>query len=85
MDLIRTIREKQQTKKQTEIQQNAEDISTLSDFDDCIYIAFRGVPMIPIEKTDTSQEILVKLNNLRQNYIHAKMRDDKMSRINSIF
>ena len=42
MEFIRTIRNKRQTQKQNEIQRQAEDTITLSDFLDAMYIAYNG-------------------------------------------
>lgn len=75
MELIKTIREKQQTKRQTEIHQQAVDAITLSDFDNNLYIAYNGMPLIAVESANTANEILQKLAKIRQNYINVKMRE----------
>ena len=74
MELIRTLREKSQTKKQEEIQKQAEETITLSDFDNSIYIAFAGTPLVPIKEEWTSKEIIKELSKLRQNYINSKLK-----------
>jgi hypothetical protein len=74
MELIRTLREKSQTKKQEEIQKQAEETITLSDFDNSIYIAFAGTPLVPIKEEWTSKEIVEELYKLRQNYINSKLK-----------
>ena len=74
MELIRTLREKIQTKKQEEIQKQAEETITLSDFDNSIYIAFAGTPLVPIKEEWTSKEIVEELYKLRQNYINSKLK-----------
>ena len=75
MELIRTLRERSQTKKQMEIQQLAEETITLSDFDNSLYIAFAGTPLVPIKEEWTSKEIVEELNKLRQNYIKSKLHN----------
>lgn len=75
MELIRTLREKQATKKQEEIHRQAEETITLSDFDSNLYIAYAGTPFVPIEEDWTSKQIVEELRKLRQNYINAKMKE----------
>lgn len=74
MELIRTLREKAQTKRQAEIHKLAEEIITLSDFADCLFIAYNGMPIVPIEKQWTSEEIIQELSKLRQNFINVKTK-----------
>lgn len=75
MELIRTIKEKVQTKKQEEIHQEAEEIITLSDFGDNLYIAYAGVPLLLIKEEWTTKEIVQELTKIRQNYINSKIKD----------
>ena len=75
MELIRTIRERSQTKKEEDIQKEAMYNITISDFDDCLFIAYRDTPLIPIEENATSKDILMQLNIVRQNYINAKIKE----------
>ena len=56
-----------------EIQQLAEETITLSDFDNSLYIAFAGTPLIPIKEEWTSKEIVEELTKLRQNYIKSQL------------
>lgn len=81
MELIRTIRQKQQTARQASIQQQAEDTITVSDFDNELFIAYNGVPFVPIEKTWTSVEILAKLSMLRENFVRAKLKECGLPKI----
>lgn len=74
MELIRTLREKSQTRKEAEIYKQAEDLITLSDFDNSIYIAYAGTPLVPIKDEWTSKEIVEELSKLRQNYINSKLK-----------
>lgn len=75
MELIRTIREKQQTRHQQDIQHQAECLITLSDFADELYIAYNGTPLIPIEPSWTSKEIVAELTKIRQNYINSRKNE----------
>ena len=74
MELIRTLREKSQTKRQEEIHRQAEEMITLSDFDSSLFIAYQGTPLVPIKEEWTSKEILSELTKVRENYINAKMK-----------
>lgn len=78
MELIRTIKEnrqnsknRKQAKKNQEIFNRACHVIGIGDFDDSLYIAYRGVPLIPIEGSWTTKEIIEKLHMVRQNYINA--------------
>lgn len=75
MEFIRTIREKQQTKRENDIQQQAEECITLSDFDSNLYIAYNGTPLVPIEETWTPARIVQELSRIRSNYVNAKMKN----------
>lgn len=75
MEFIRTLREKHQTQRQNDIQNQAEALIRVSDFDDELFIAYNGVPLVPIEKEWTTKEIIEKLNLLRGNYINSKMKN----------
>ena len=75
MEFIRTLREKSQTKKQEEIQKQAEETITLSDFDSNLYIAFAGTPLVPVNDNWTAKEIVQELSKLRQNFINAKTKN----------
>ena len=74
MEWIRTIRTKYQTRKEQDIQREAEDTITLSDFCDHIYIAYLGTPLLLINDNWTQKEIMEQLTKLRQNYINAKTK-----------
>lgn len=74
MEFIRTIREKQQTAKQKSITKEAERVITLSDFDNTVYIAYNGIPLIQIADTATSKDIVTQLSILRNNYINARSK-----------
>ena len=76
MEFIRTIRERQQTKRQAEIHEQAESLITLQDFDDSLYIAFNGTPLAPIDPSWTTKEIVQQLSVFRQNFINSKMKEN---------
>lgn len=77
MELIRTIREKQQTRHQEEIHRQAEELITLSDFDSNLYIAYAGTPFVPVDESWTSKQIVQELSKLRQNFINARLSNPK--------
>lgn len=74
MEWIRTLREKQQTSKQNSINEQAHNCICLDDFDDKIYIAYNGAPLIPVEDKWTQKEILAKLEETRKSYINYRMK-----------
>lgn len=75
MEFIRSIREKQITAKENQIHQMAEQLITVADFDNNLFIAYNGTPLVPINKESTSADIVDKLNLLRTNYINSKMKE----------
>ena len=74
MELIRTLREKSQTRKEEDIRRLSEELITLADFDSSLFIAYQGTPLVPIEESWTSKEIFEELNKVRQNYIKSKKK-----------
>lgn len=82
MELIRTIKEKseekvhkKQSSKLREYMKQAEEVITLSDFNDELFIAYRGVPFVPIKTDWATKEIIAELSKLRMNYVNAKMKN----------
>jgi hypothetical protein len=75
MEFIRTIREKQQTKRQAEIERQAEEFITLQDFDNELFIAYNGTPLAPIDPSWTTKEIVQQLSVFRTNYINSKIKN----------
>lgn len=75
MELIRTLREKQQTKRQAEIERQAEEFITLQDFDNELFIAYNGTPLAPIDPSWTTKEIVQQLSVFRTNYINSKIKN----------
>lgn len=74
MEFIRTLRDKHQTAKQNDIAMQAEARIRVSDFDNTLFIAFDGTPLVPIEKDWTTKEIVQQLTIMRNNYINSKMK-----------
>ena len=74
MELIRTIKQKYNSQRHNDVVHQAKELITLSDFADELYIAYSGTPLIPIEPTWTSKDILRELTKLRNNYINSKTR-----------
>ena len=81
MEFIRTLREKQRTQRQVEIEKQAEEIITLSDFDNSLFIAYNGTPLVPIDPTWTTKEIVQQLSVLRSNYINSKIKGSRMAAV----
>lgn len=74
MELIKSLREKSQTKREEDIRRQAEDLITLSDFNSSLYIAYQGTPLVPIKEEWTSKEIVQELDKIRQNFINSKIK-----------
>lgn len=72
MELFRTIREKHQTNQEHDILKEAEERITISDFDNELFIAYDGVPLSPIDRAWTSEEILQKLSIFRHNFMNYR-------------
>lgn len=75
MEFTRTIKEKQVTKHQDDLMKQSEEKVCLSDFNDCLFISYEGVPLVPIGEDWTPKQIVEKLSLLRQNYVKSKMKD----------
>ena len=84
MEFIRTIKEKEKTKRQEEIERMAEDIITIRDFDNSLFIAYNGTPLAPIEPSWTTKEIVQQLSVFRSNYINGKMKEAGLPRIAAV-
>ena len=75
MEFSRTIKDKQVTKHQDDLMKQAEDKICISDFDNNLFIAFDGTPLIPIQEDWLPQDIISELSKLRQSYVKGKMKD----------
>ena len=77
MEFIRTLLksdpEKQETKRQNTLRQQAEELITVTDFADSLYIAYNGTPLAPIDPSWTTKEIVQQLSVFRNNFINSKM------------
>jgi hypothetical protein len=77
MEFIRTLfktdPEKQETKRQNTLRQQAEELITVTDFADSLYIAYNGTPLAPIDPSWTTKEIVQQLSIFRNNFINSKM------------
>lgn len=77
MKFIRTLfksdPEKQETKRQNTLRQQAEELITVTDFADSLYIAYNGTPLAPIDPSWTTKEIVQQLSIFRNNFINSKM------------
>lgn len=70
--LIKRFKNRQITKRKKEICQQANDFITITDFGDQLFIAYQNIPLVPIQKSWTSEEILQQLSITRNNYINAE-------------
>jgi hypothetical protein len=85
MEFTRTLKSKQVTKHQDDLIRQAEDKIYLSDFNDNLFIAYDGTPLVPIEEDWTPKTIIEELSKLRQNYVNSKMKDYEPTFLESLF
>lgn len=78
VEFIKNLKEKQKIKRKLEITQQAEDTICLSDFNNQVYIAYNGTPLVVVEDSWKSQEIIQKLHKLRDNFISARLKEYKI-------
>lgn len=78
VEFIKNLKEKQKIKRRLEIKQQAEDTICLSDFNNQVYIAYNGTPLVVVEDSWKSQEIIQELNKLRDNFISARLKEYKI-------
>lgn len=81
MELFRTIREKSQTRKEEEIRVIATERISISDFDNQLYIAFDGAPLVLLDENFTCKQIVGELSRVRENYINSRLKDEGLPRI----
>lgn len=84
MELIRTLKEKHQNQRMADIERMAEDTIQLADFDDQIYIAYNGTPLVPMEPTWSSKDIIGELKKLRSNFVNSRIKESGLSRIAAV-
>ena len=84
MEWIRTFREKQQTQRQADIERQAEELITLADFGNDLYIAYSGTAFVPIDPSWTTKEIVQQLSILRQNFVNSKMKENGLTKIAAV-
>lgn len=78
VEFIKNLKEKQKIKRKLEITQQAEDTICLSDFNNQVYIAYNGTPLVVVEDSWKSQEIIQELHKLRDNFISARLKEYKI-------
>lgn len=76
MAFIKEFKEKRQLQREAGIREQAELIIRLADFDNDIYIAYNGTPLVPVKEEWTSKEIISELSKLRSNYINSKLKEN---------
>ena len=78
VEFIKNLKEKQKIKRKLEITQQAENTICLSDFNNQVYIAYNGTPLVVVEDSWKSQEIIQELHKLRDNFISARLKEYKI-------
>ena len=81
MGIFRTLREKNQTQRHALIERQAEETIQLADFDNEIFIAYNGTPLVAVDENWTSKEIVDELSKLRQNFVNSRMKEQGLTRI----
>lgn len=84
MELFRTIREKSQTRKEEEIRVIATERISISDFDNQLYIAFDGAPLVLLDENLTCKQIVEELSRVRENYINSRLKNEGLPRIAAV-
>jgi hypothetical protein len=88
MEFIRTLfktnPEKQETKRQNTLRQQAEELITVTDFADSLYIAYNGTPLAPIDPSWTTKEIVQQLSIFRSNFINSRMKEANRPRVATV-
>ena len=79
MEIFARLRAKRKKQKEREVTSQARRRIEVSDFDDKLFIAYDGTPVFPIDAEWTTKEIMQRLNELRANYIKAKMSETRPS------
>ena len=85
MEFSRTIKDRQVTKHQDDLMRQAEDKIYVSDFDNNLFIAYEGTPLIPIQEDWLPQDIIAELSKLRENYVKGKMKNYEPTFLESLF
>lgn len=79
MEFIKTIfktdPEKQEMKKQNSLRLQAEELITVADFANELYIAYNGTPLAPIDPSWTTKEIIQQLSIFRNSFVSSRMSE----------
>lgn len=74
MEIIKALKERSHSRKEAELQQQASDYITVTDFEDTLYIAYNDIPLAPIDPSWTTKEIVQQLSVFRTNFINSMMQ-----------
>lgn len=74
MKLLNTLKQKQQTAREESFREEARSTITLDSFEDTLYIAYSGVPLIEIKDNWSPKVIVDKLTEVRQHFIDNKIK-----------
>ena len=75
MNIISKLKGESLERKKKNVQRMASDFISLSDSEGRIYIAYQGNPLILIDEDLAAGEVMVKLKEVRQNYIDSKLKE----------
>jgi hypothetical protein len=77
MELIRNIKLKRLSMKQKSMFQESRMAVRVKDFENELYIAIDGLPLLPIPNDWTASQILERLNNLREGYVNYLTKNNQ--------
>lgn len=75
MEFLNNLKEKSLRRREEEVKRMASEYITLSDFNDRLYVAFQGSPLVVIDDDWPASDILSKLQEIRDNYIDSKLKN----------
>ena len=75
MEFLNNWKEKSHQRREEEVKVMANEFITLADFENKLYVAFQGNPLIVIDENLSASDILKKLQEIRNNYINSKLND----------
>jgi len=75
MNILKNIKEKQTINRNNNIEQEAVSRITPSVYKGELYIAFDGFPLVIMDKGSTSEDLIQKLNTVRNSYINYRQHE----------
>ena len=77
MELRRTIKKKIVSSKEKSMDLESRSVIRVKDFDNELYIAVNGVPLLPIDSNWTASQIIDRLNDLRDGYMTYRIKNNQ--------